>query len=199
MPVIEADLLLAYLTSKDGHHAGAAKYFSRIMSGELTKPVLTPFALQELELGVRTEKILPHGKAVKNEEEVAAFMTEICEALDFYGIAIQPIECGIFIRAAEIRKKYGLAYYDSHHASAALFYDKAIVSTDRQYDRVKDLKRIDPSKLHGASEDTLPSETIPESEMEEEEDKFEEAIKNKPDLPKRLGKARKDDANEEVG
>jgi hypothetical protein len=39
----------------------------------------------------------------------------------------------------------------------------------------------------------------PESESEKEEDEFEEKIKNKPGLPKELGKARKDDANEEVG
>ncbi len=53
----------------------------------------------------------------------------------------------MFARAAEIREDHDLSYYDSHHASAALFYDKSIVSTDRQYDRVKDLKRIDPYEI----------------------------------------------------
>ena len=38
-----------------------------------------------------------------------------------------------------------------------------------------------------------------ETEEEKEEDQFEEKIKDKPDLPKKLGKARKSDANEEVG
>ena len=147
MPVIEVDLLLAYLVLEDRHHAVASKYFSRVMSGELTKPLLTPFALQELELGVLAQKILPHGKMVKSEGEVAAFMNEICEALELYGITIQPIEIGTFARAAEIREKHNLSYYDSHHASAALYHDKSIVSTDRQYERVKDLARLDPSKL----------------------------------------------------
>lgn len=38
-----------------------------------------------------------------------------------------------------------------------------------------------------------------ESAEEKEEDEFEEKTKDKPDLPKKLGKARKSDANEEVG
>lgn len=38
-----------------------------------------------------------------------------------------------------------------------------------------------------------------ESDEEKKEDEFEEKIKDEPDLPKKLGKARKDDANEEVG
>ncbi len=38
-----------------------------------------------------------------------------------------------------------------------------------------------------------------ETEKEKEEDKFQKKIKNKPDLPADMGKAKKDDANEEVG
>jgi hypothetical protein len=40
---------------------------------------------------------------------------------------------------------------------------------------------------------------MPLNEKEKEEDKFEKKIKNKPDLPKDMGKAKKDDANQEVG
>jgi hypothetical protein len=40
---------------------------------------------------------------------------------------------------------------------------------------------------------------MPRNEKEKAEDKFEEKIKNKPDIPKKLGKAKKDDSNEEVG
>jgi len=38
-----------------------------------------------------------------------------------------------------------------------------------------------------------------ESDEEKAEDEFEEKIKDKPELPKELGKAKKDDSNEEVG
>jgi len=40
---------------------------------------------------------------------------------------------------------------------------------------------------------------MPRNEKEKAEDKFEEKIKDKPDLPKELGKPKKDDSNEEVG
>jgi hypothetical protein len=38
-----------------------------------------------------------------------------------------------------------------------------------------------------------------ETDKEKEEDKFQKKIKNKPGLPSDIGKAKKDDANEEVG
>ncbi len=76
MPVIEVDLLLAYLVSEDRHHAVASRYFLKVMSGELEKPGVAPLALQELELGVRAGKILPHGKVIKGEADVATFMRE---------------------------------------------------------------------------------------------------------------------------
>jgi hypothetical protein len=40
---------------------------------------------------------------------------------------------------------------------------------------------------------------MPRNEKEKAEDKFEEKIKDKPDLPKELGGLKKDDSNEEVG
>ena len=117
------------------------------MMGELSTPALTPFAIQELELAVRARKILPHGKVANNETEVTSYINEICQAMDFYGIEVLSVRCDLIAKAAEIREKYGLSYYDSHHAAAALSYDKEIVSTDRQYDKVEGLRRIDPSKF----------------------------------------------------
>jgi predicted nucleic acid-binding protein len=155
LPVIEVDMLLAYLVTEDRHHSIASKYFSKAMSGEVTKPSITPFALQELELGIRAGKILPHGKLAKNEGDAGAFMNEICEALELYDIRIGSVECSSFAKAAEIREKYDLTYYDSLHAASALNYeDKTIVSTDPKYDVVKDLKRINPYKFAKGDEGT---------------------------------------------
>lgn len=145
MPVIEVDLLLAYFTNEDRHHSIASTYFSKVLSGEVPKPGLTPFALQELELGIRAGKIFLRGKLAKDEADVGAFMNDICEALQLYEIKIESVECFSFGRAAEIREKYDLTYYDSLHAASALVSgDRTIVSTDTQYDRVRDLKRINP-------------------------------------------------------
>jgi predicted nucleic acid-binding protein len=145
LPVIEVDLLLAYLTTEDRHHAIASIYFSKVMTGEASKPSITPFALHELELGIRAGKILPRGKLAKGEADVGAFMNEVCEALGLYDIRIEVVECFSFSRAAEIREEYDLTYYDSLHAASALSSaDRTIVSTDAQYDHVRDLNRINP-------------------------------------------------------
>ncbi len=37
------------------------------------------------------------------------------------------------------------------------------------------------------------------NEKEKAEDKFEEKTKDRPDVPQEVGKAKKDDSNEEVG
>jgi predicted nucleic acid-binding protein len=140
--------LLAYIVAEDRHHGVASEYFSKIIAGGLTKPVIVSFALQELELGIRAGKILPHGKIAKKENEVASFMNEICDALSLYEMSILPIQCGVFGKAAEIRQKHDLSYYDSLHAAVAYFSDdKTIISTDPKYDDVPGLKRIDPYKM----------------------------------------------------
>jgi predicted nucleic acid-binding protein len=148
MPAIEIDILLAYLVNEDRHHAVAKRYLSKVISSELEKPFITPFALQELELGIRAGKIFPHGRVAKKEGEVGAFMNEICEALELYDLRIQNVECSMFARAAKIREKHHLSYYDSLHGAAALsLEDKSILSTDPKYDEVEGLIRIDPYRL----------------------------------------------------
>jgi predicted nucleic acid-binding protein len=148
MPVVELDLLLAFLASEDRHHKVASNYFSRVTSGSLTKPTISPFALQELELGVRAGRILPYGKPARGDIDSARrFFGEVCEALEIHDIRVQPLSCVGFKTAAEFRHKYGLTYYDSLHASSAFSNDKIIVSTDKDYDRVKEIRREDPYKL----------------------------------------------------
>lgn len=147
LPVIEVDLLLAYLVAEDRHHNVASTYFSKVAAGSLARPSVTPFALQELELGVRAKIILPQGRPANTENDLARFMSELCEALETHGMKIQSPPCATFSKAASFRETYDLTYYDSLHASSAFFHDREIISTDRDYDRIKELRRTDPYKL----------------------------------------------------
>lgn len=147
MPLVEVDLLLAYLVKEDKHHRVASTYFSKVTSGSLPRPVLSGFALQELELGVRTGRVLPWGRHLKTEGEVAQFIKRVCEALEVHGLRVQPFTCATLHKAAEFRGSYGLSYFDSLHAASAFFHDREIVSTDGDYDRVKELRRVDPYRL----------------------------------------------------
>ncbi len=78
---------------------------------------------------------------------MAHFVGEVCEALEVHGLRVQSLECATFPKAAEFREAYHLTYYDSLHSSSAFFHDREIISTDSDYDRVKELRRIDPYKL----------------------------------------------------
>ncbi|MEM3694331.1 MAG: hypothetical protein QXI39_09970 [Candidatus Bathyarchaeia archaeon] len=51
--------------------------------------------------------------------------------------------------AIGLRKKYQLTYFDSLHAAMATLHDGAIISTDKAYMRIKELKAIDPEGVTG--------------------------------------------------
>lgn len=147
MPVIELDVLLAYLVAENRHHKIASRYFSGVVAGSLPKPAVSPFAIQELELGVKAKKILPYGRTAQLNGELARFLTDVCEALKVHEIRMVPLRCEFFSKSAEFRDAYRLTYFDSLHAASSFFHDKEIVSTDADYDVVNQIKRIDPYGL----------------------------------------------------
>ena len=53
----------------------------------------------------------------------------------------------VVLKASEIREKYGLTYFDSLHGATAILSDGKIISSDKAFERVKELKAINPSKL----------------------------------------------------
>lgn len=124
MPLIELDPILAFLNAEDKHHEVAVRYFSKVIEGRLPKPLISPFALQELELGVGAMKILPYGKPAQDEGSVASFLKEVCDAFSVWGFKVYPPSCSIFVKAAKLRVVHHLTYYDSLHASSAFFHDR---------------------------------------------------------------------------
>lgn len=147
MPVIELDILLGYLVSGDELHGVASAYFSLVLDGKLPKPLVSPFALVELEAGIRSRRILPWGRPAESERDVASYMGTLCEALKLNDINVAPLTCSVLAKAGEIRASYGLTYFDSLHAACALNVDGVIVSTDSDYDEVEGLERLDPRDL----------------------------------------------------
>jgi len=58
-----------------------------------------------------------------------------------------PLTANIIIRAIELRRKYNISYFDSLHAATAIEYDKVIISTDRIYKEIKEIKYIHPKMI----------------------------------------------------
>ena len=100
-------------------------------------------ALHELELNLKAGNILIEGRKA-TPRDIAKFFADLNRLLSLYNIGILPLTCAQIAKAADLRDKHRLSFYDSHHASSAMLYDSKIISTDTTYDSVKGLTRIDP-------------------------------------------------------
>jgi predicted nucleic acid-binding protein len=59
-------------------------------------------------------------------------------------IAVTPEIC---LTASLLISEYNVTPFDAYHVATAIFRDKTILSTDHVYDKIKGIKRIDPSEL----------------------------------------------------
>ncbi len=144
MPLIETDLLYAAMDKSDHHHKVAKQIFSLIKDREIRETALSSLSLHELELNLKAGNILIRSK-VATPKDTILFFKKINDLLKVYSIKLLPLTCNQIIKATELRKKHKeLTFYDSHHAAAAILHDKKIISTDKVYDKIKGLQRIDP-------------------------------------------------------
>jgi len=128
MPVLDTEVLFAFNPNDKKHNA-----IPKILKMKGLKVPDT--ALLEFQMVLKAR-----GKG--NEE-----IREAMEALKFILSSnmikeVKTISTDLFILQSEIEEKYGLSYFDSLIASSALMLDKVIVSDDKAFDKVSNLKRI---------------------------------------------------------
>lgn len=102
--------------------------------------------MHELELNLKTGNILIEERRA-TLEDIAKFFTDLSQLLSLYKLNVYPLTCEQIAKAANLRKKYNLTFYDSHHVASAMLYDSKIISTDNTYDSVIGLKRINPYSM----------------------------------------------------
>lgn len=137
MPLIELDLLIAFVNSADRHHQAADRIFRKIMAGDIKYVHVASSAYLEYELIHRSFSYL----AEDIRKEISSFK-------NFPNLGEEPLTSKIILDAIKLREAIkGMTYFDSIHASTARLYDGEIISTDPIYDKVNALKRIDPSKI----------------------------------------------------
>jgi len=146
MPILEVDLLYAATDPEDRHNKIAENILRLTQNGVLGNVKVDSLALHELELNLKSGNILINGRK-PTYEDMAEFFRDLDKLLKFYEIGIFALTCGETALSAELRRRGRLTFYDSHHAAAALLYDSKIISLDTAYDRVKNLKRLDPYKI----------------------------------------------------
>ena len=106
------------------------------MEGAVKNVAVPASAYMEYELILRSRGV--------SDEEIAEDIEAFKQIRNLDEI---PLTASIITEASRIRAKYGLTYFDPLHAASALHHDRAIMSVDNAYDRVKELERADPKDI----------------------------------------------------
>ena len=134
MPLLENDVIYAYLNRGDPNHRTAEKIFAKLGKGSM-KVEVSDVSLVEMELVYKSEGL--DARLLEDLSAVAALP----------GVDYAPLTPDIAVASVYLRNSTGLSFFDSHCAATALSLDRRIISFDRAYDRVPGLSRTDPSTL----------------------------------------------------
>lgn len=136
MPVIEPDMPIALVNRSDKLHPIAKRLFKKISSGSLKNIVIPTSALIEYELILRSRGYSED--AIRKDIQAFMMISNIHEI---------PLTSKVIITASLLREKYHLSYFDSLHAASALAHDRIVISVDKCYRRIPDIKLIDPGSV----------------------------------------------------
>jgi predicted nucleic acid-binding protein len=134
LPLIENDLIFAYLNELDPNFKVAEKTFRKLDSGAI-RVSISSAALIEMELIYRSE----------NKED--ALLKDMAALAALPNTTFEPLTPDIALSAVYLRQTFGLGLFDSHYAATALSLDRTVVSFDRAYENVKGLRRLDPARV----------------------------------------------------
>jgi predicted nucleic acid-binding protein len=129
MPVLDTEVLFA-LDPKDVHHKGAV----RILSSK-TDLVVPDTSLFEYLTVLRTMNV--------KASDVKQLFLALAQDLSRRGVTqAKTIDALLLTKHSELESDSNLTFFDSLIAASALSLDQAIVSDDKDFDRVPGLKRI---------------------------------------------------------
>lgn len=137
--MIETDMLYAYLKKEDWLKSTANAVMSRIIKGEFGTVYASRETLHEIyyvskEEGVSTDELIARGAALTAIENLTFLETTF--EVDLLALAL-------------IRQYGFTSIFDAYYAATALnqVEDHTIISTDKVFDCVPGIKRIDPRKI----------------------------------------------------
>jgi len=134
MPLLENDVIFAYLNRSAPNHDVAKRIFQKLKNREITVEI-SSVSLIEMELIYRSE-----GIEDRLLQHLAALAT-------LPNVKYVPLTPDIAITSVYLRQTFNLTFFDSHYAATALNLDRIIISFDKSYDRIPDLTRIKPESL----------------------------------------------------
>jgi predicted nucleic acid-binding protein len=136
MPVVETDFLKALIDPQDRLHDKAVK---ALKSVEERRWYVASSAFLELDLLLKKGGVLSQDRIDVFESLKPYIPLEVVCKLSHQTLAI----------AGHLQKTYGFSnfYFDSLHLGTAIEHDQQIVSSDRSFDSVTEVKRIPLEKL----------------------------------------------------
>lgn len=136
MPVIEVDMLIAFVNVLDKYHKIASRLMDRIVSGKIRNVKVAASAYLEYELILRSRGY--------SEEDIREDLYCFKKLANLGEV---PLTIDVLLKASELREKYGLTFFDSLHGATALLLDGMIISVDEDYGKVEGLKVVNPAEI----------------------------------------------------
>lgn len=134
MPLLENDVIFAFLNEYDPNHETAEKIFRKIQDEKISVEI-SSVSLIEMELIYRSQKI---------EEKLLRDLAAVAALPNVKYVALTP---DVAVASVYLRQTLNLTFFDSHYAATALNLDRKIISFDNAYDRVPSLTRIKPTTI----------------------------------------------------
>jgi len=133
--LIETDILLALISTEDKHHAEVINLLDK-----LPRDIkISPYSLIELDLLLRSGEIIV--------KEVTTFYDALGALFEYREIGTFSTKPKYHCEAFGLRKKYAnLTYFDSLHAAVGMVENLELVSYDKEYGKVTELKHSYPDK-----------------------------------------------------
>jgi predicted nucleic acid-binding protein len=133
MPVVDTDFLFA-LSPEDPKHGRVLKHLKKP-----TGLIAPDTAMLEFQIVLRNRK--------REVGKVKIAMLALHEVLSRHGVReARTLTSDLLVLQCELEEKYELSYFDSLVAASALVLDHKIISDDKAFDRIPDLKRIPLSR-----------------------------------------------------
>lgn len=133
MPLIETDMIFAFLNANDRHHNTANKLFSQIESG--------------YEVGLPTSALIEMELIYKSNDREDDLASHVANLVAIPNITSQALTPKTILLSITLREEYNLSFFDSHHVATALETDGKIISTDQQYKNIPNLELLDPETV----------------------------------------------------
>jgi len=134
LPLLENDIILAYLNEYDPGHATAERIFQKLDDGEISAEI-SSVSLVEMELIYRSEK---------KEDRLLKDLAAIAALPHVEYVTLTP---DVAVASVYLRQTLNLTFFDSHYAATALSLDRKVISFDKKYDNVPGLTRIKPESI----------------------------------------------------